>query len=366
MLVNLDSGEFILKVHNGIDMKLLVITQKVNKHDPLLGFFHEWIISFSKHYESVKVICLQKGEYDLPKNVEVFSLGKEKSVSKFIYLLRFFKYITRSRNEYDSVFVHMNEEYVLLGGIFWRLWGKRIVMWRNHKSGSWKTKLAVLISHIVLCTSTSSYTAKFKKTKIMPVGIDLATFTPLPEISRDIPLLYVGRIGTIKNIDFLIRALGEFRNNHAVVPMLYLVGPAESDHEIQYKNSLLDLAGRLQVVDALVWVGKVEPKNLPAFYRRAQITVNLTASGSFDKTIIESIACGSLPLIANKSVAASLPEGTNIVYSENAQDAALLSEDIRKLLTLSEIERADLHQKFNTYTQSHSLETLMKKLETII
>jgi len=58
-------------------MKLLIITQTLDKNDPLLGFFHEWIRKFTEHFEEIIVICLQKGEYDFPGNVKVLSLGKE-------------------------------------------------------------------------------------------------------------------------------------------------------------------------------------------------------------------------------------------------------------------------------------------------
>jgi hypothetical protein len=70
-------------------MKLLIITQKIDKNDPVLGFFHNWVKKFSENYESVNVICLYKGEYDLPKNVRVFSLGKEKEESKIKFILNF-------------------------------------------------------------------------------------------------------------------------------------------------------------------------------------------------------------------------------------------------------------------------------------
>ncbi len=60
-------------------MKLLILTQKVDKNDPTLGFFHRWIEEFANHYENLTIICLEKGIYTLPKNVQVLSLGKEEA-----------------------------------------------------------------------------------------------------------------------------------------------------------------------------------------------------------------------------------------------------------------------------------------------
>ena len=71
-------------------MKLLVITQTVDKKDKTLGFFHGWISELAKKSEKVNVICLYEGEHNLPKNVFVYSLGKESGASKIKYLTRFF------------------------------------------------------------------------------------------------------------------------------------------------------------------------------------------------------------------------------------------------------------------------------------
>ena len=65
-------------------MKLLITTQTVNINDPVLGFFHRWLKEFAENCEQVTVICLQVGEYQLPPNVKVISLGKEKLLNCYI------------------------------------------------------------------------------------------------------------------------------------------------------------------------------------------------------------------------------------------------------------------------------------------
>jgi hypothetical protein len=123
-------------------MRLLVITQKINNTDPVLGFFHQWIAEFAKRAESIIAICLEKGTCALPANVRVRSLGKEVRPSRLLYLVHFFTYLWQERKNYDAVLVHMNQEYVLLGALPWRLLGKKIYMWRNHHSGSVFTQIA--------------------------------------------------------------------------------------------------------------------------------------------------------------------------------------------------------------------------------
>ena len=108
-------------------MKLLITTQAVDLDDPVLGFFHRWIEELSKRFDTISVICLKEGRHSLPANVSVYSLGKEGGVSRIAYVLNFYRYIWKLRNDYDAVFVHMNQEYVLLGWKFWWLLGKRVV-----------------------------------------------------------------------------------------------------------------------------------------------------------------------------------------------------------------------------------------------
>ena len=99
----------------------MVITQKVDQTDGLLGFFQRWLEELARHYSQVVVICLFKGQADLPPNVRVLSLGKESGAGRLVYFWRFFKYVIAERKNYDSVFVHMNPEYLVLAGWLWRL-----------------------------------------------------------------------------------------------------------------------------------------------------------------------------------------------------------------------------------------------------
>ena len=141
-------------------MKLLFITQSLDRNDPVLGFTHRWVEEFAKHCESVTVICLRKGDYSLPEHVSVYSLGKEEWSSFFTRVWRFLSYVIRLRKQYDSVFVHMNEEYVLLAGFLWKLMRKNIFMWRNHYSGSWRTDAAIAFCHNVFCIEAKLATLK--------------------------------------------------------------------------------------------------------------------------------------------------------------------------------------------------------------
>ena len=138
-------------------MKLLIVTQAVDTEDPALGFFCSWIEEFAKHAERVEVICLKEGKHTLSANVRVHSLGKPCSAEatqgagkRLKYIFNFYRYIWQLRHDHDAVFVHMNPEYVVLSGLFWRLWGKRIGLWYTHKSVNLKLRVAAWLADVIL------------------------------------------------------------------------------------------------------------------------------------------------------------------------------------------------------------------------
>ena len=110
-------------------MKILIVTQVVDANHSALGFFVRWLAEFARQCESVTVLCLEAGKYDLPENVTVVSLGKSEGESRFGVLKNFYRELWSRRRDYSSVLVHMNPIYVALAGVLWRLMGKRVGLW---------------------------------------------------------------------------------------------------------------------------------------------------------------------------------------------------------------------------------------------
>lgn len=284
-------------------MRLLVCTQKVDTNDPILGFFHRWIEEFAHKYELVTVIALGVGTYALPTNVRVFSLGKEKRASRLQYVFTFYRLVWRERRNYDAVFVHMNQEYVLLAGVLWRLLHKKVMLWRNHAKGNLFTRFAVLVSNKVFYTSPQSYTAQFKKSVRMPVGIDTNFFKPDPNVKR-IPnsVLFLGRVSPVKKVLEFIDWVKE--NGYTAT----IAGPILSeDKEYGEKVKLhithsLDMGGQANDEAQIKYVGSVNQEEARRLYQTHEMYANFTPAGSLDKTIIEAFVCGCKLEVRNPGV----------------------------------------------------------------
>ncbi len=279
-------------------MRLLIITQKVDKADPVLGFFHKWIEEFAKNLEEVIVICLERGSADLPKNVQVFSLGKEDKKSHLTYILRFYKYIWQERKNYDAVFVHMNPEYLVLGGWLWRLWHKKIALWYVHRQVNVKLRLAAWLSDVIFTSAPESFGLKSKKVQYVGHGIDVSKFELThPASYQPLVITHVGRITQIKNLEVIIEALKILRDS-GVVLELKLVGEPQNGSDEVYKKNMVLLVAKLSLADKVTWVGTQE--NVRA-YTDSSLTINAAPDGGMDKSVLESLASGRAVFASNKA-----------------------------------------------------------------
>ncbi|MBI2612505.1 glycosyltransferase [Candidatus Kaiserbacteria bacterium] len=337
---------------NGVN--LLIVTQTLDRTDPVLGFFHRWIEELSKHYERINVICLKEGAHSLPENVDVHSLGKEGGASRLKYVARLFRYIWKLRNEYDAVFVHMNQEYVLLAGLFWRLIGKRIYLWRNHYAGSMMTNLAVALSTKVFCTSRFSYTAKFRKTVLMPVGIDTNVFRPLDLPRKAGSILSLGRIAPSKHVDVLIEAVDILKQKSVDISARIFGDALPKDAD--YHASLLKRIEELGLTNIQFHAG-VPNYETPKVYSAHDIFVNCSGSGMYDKTIFEAAACGALPLASSRDFSELAPDFS---FAEGSSEE--LAAGIERLMSKLDGERESARASMRALAERHSLRELGVRL----
>ena len=215
------------------------------------------------------------------------------------YIVRALSIAWKQRAQYDSVFVHMNEEYPLLCGWLWRLMGKRVSMWRNHHSGTWRTRVAGWLCDRVLCTSRFSYTASFPNNRLMPVGVNLSRFSVDAAAARSPKkVLFLARLDRSKGVEVVIRAFADVTKN---VPdaTLEIVG-SPTDPQSHYPTELAALVQELKLSEHVSFVGSIANAQTPQVYRSAAVFVNASSSGMYDKTIFEAMACG-LPVVYSAS-----------------------------------------------------------------
>lgn len=157
------------------------------------------------------------------------------------------------------------------------------------------------------------YRADPQKVEIVPCGVDLNLFSPLPQdtsrdylklSSRDV-ILFVGRIQPIKGLDCLLKALAilieKSRISSRDLRLLIIGGDLENGGNAP-NGEMSKLKGlTLQLgLDSMVTFMGAQPQHiLPHFYSAAEVCVLPSLYESFGMVALESMACGT-PVIASK------------------------------------------------------------------
>ncbi|KND49445.1 MAG: hypothetical protein AB198_00655 [Parcubacteria bacterium C7867-003] len=227
-------------------------------------------------------------------------------------------------------------------------------MWRNHAAGNLLTSIAVALCTKVFCTSSHSYTARFKKTVIMPAGIDTDAYKPVPgTVRKKYSVGMIGRVAPVKHVDLALEAMKEIVSSGGQVS-LSIVG-SYLDRDKDYYNSVRRFVEENNLSSHVTFQEGVPPSKLPEIYSSLEICLNLTDSGSFDKTIVESASCGAIPVVSNSSLKGIMPDAC--IAEPNAKSVA---ESIQKMLLPH--ERIAVQKDLEKFVESQSLSNMLNKV----
>jgi glycosyltransferase involved in cell wall biosynthesis len=338
-------------------MRLLICTQALDRNDSNLGFFHQWAAEFAKHCEKVVVVCLREGVHDLPQNVEVLSLGKERGTGRLARIGLFFRYAISRRSDYDTVFVHMNPEYIVLMGPLWRLWGKRVSLWYAHKSVTVWLRLAVWFANAIFTVAPDSFRIRTRKLHAVGHGIDTTIFkTGTRQSGERLRIATMGRVAASKHLLEMLKVLDVLQARG--VPFAWsIAGAPVSDAEKAYAKGLeKEIALRAYKTDVRM-LGAVPHSKLPAFLREQDVFLNFATTGNMDKAGLEALAAG-VPVVASNESFRPLLERYKLF--KKMEDVEGLADAVQSAPSSDTVPlAAEVREK-------HSLERLIPRILSIL
>lgn len=350
-------------------MKLLIITQKIDKNDGVLSFMIGWIKQFAQQCEEVIVIALYVGEYELPENVKVFSLGKEHGVSRLKYLVRFFRYIFSQRSNYDAVFVHMNQIYAILGGVLWKLMGKFVALWYAHGYVPWNLRMAEILSDAVIASTPSGFRLNTGKLHIVGQGINTEQFVPLKRECREgepLRLLIVGRISPAKDYHTLLEAIRLMLDEHGQLLTLDVVGGPGTIEQEKYFDDVKQHAMHLGLSEVVRFHGAIPHEETVKYFQRAHVFVSTATNGSFDKAMGDAMATG-LPLVTCSEAMEEVLGDLKSLLMFQKRDIDGLIKTLLPILEMTQEERDLLGMKLRAIIErDHSLRAFVGKILRVI
>jgi glycosyltransferase involved in cell wall biosynthesis len=339
-------------------MRLLILTQTLDRGDSNLGFFHRWVEEFARNCDNVIVLCLKKGEYDLPRNVEVLTLGKELGLSRFSRTIRFYRFIRAYKDDYDAVFVHMNPEYIVLGGWLWRKWGKKVGLWYAHKSVTRMLERAMRFVDAVFTVSAQSFRIDTPKLKVVGHGIDTQAFKPdMREASIETRLVTTGRIAQSKHVVEMLRVLDVLYERGEKFAFT-IVGLPVTQVEEEYQKTLQKEIDRRPYKNKIRLLGAVPHYQLPALLNMQDLFLNFGATGNMDKAGLEALATG-IPVVTTNEAFRDMLSPFGLYVSEKNYEA--LADAITR--AMNRPDRAAIVATLRgKVVGEHSLEKLIPKI----
>jgi D-inositol-3-phosphate glycosyltransferase len=156
------------------------------------------------------------------------------------------------------------------------------------------------------------YKANDRKLVIIPPGVDLTHFYPIPADEAkafvglkpdDRMVLFVGRIEPLKGVETLIRAMSSLKLQGGGRPVhLAVIGgdPSASSREMTAEMRRLQrLCDDLHMEQTVIFLGKRRQDTLQYYYSAAEVAVMPSHYESFGMVALEAMACGT-PVIASE------------------------------------------------------------------
>jgi glycosyltransferase involved in cell wall biosynthesis len=301
--------------------------------------------------------------YQLPDNVRVWSVGRERGYSKFRRVLRFYAIVLRIMHErsIDVVFTHMIPLFAVL---FWpiaRLTGRRNVLWYAHGATPPMLRLAHVLVDQAVSSTPDGFRLKSKKVTFIGQGIDAAIYRPSSrDRGKTMRIITVGRIAPSKGIDLLIRALAGWHRE--LDWRLTVVGAGTTDSERLYSDQVLCMATDNDHID---FAGFKTAPEVAALLGQSDVFVNLSATGSLDKAIVEAMATGCLVISSNDAFR-SMAEAEGFPECFIARTPEALRSKLLEIAAMPLPLRCAIADRQSQVARHHTLDGLIGRLCEIL
>ncbi len=350
-------------------MRLLMVTQRIDLDDSILGFAHIWASKLAERIEKLYILALWLGRHSLPSNVEVYSVGKERGIGKIRRFINFNKAVAEIilSKKVNGVFIHQCPIYAILCSPYTKLVGIPMVSFYGHKSVNPTLRIAHILLDKVVTSSEEGFRINSKKKTVISQGIDTDLFKPLNIQSingnNKRKILSVGRISPIKNYETLIEAANILINEKKRSDIEFeVIGDVGTKAQETYFESLKGLVQKYNLQNYFYFRGAVPNREVAGYYQRCDIHVNLCPTGGMDKAVLEAMACGKVVLVSNETFRGILGSYSGMMVFEESK-AEELSQKIEEILHLDDKIISNIGQDLRQIVvTNHSVEGFMDRL----
>lgn len=344
-----------------LPLRLLLVNFRMDESSPVLAWQQAVARELARRCAHVTVLTEELGRFPEEPNLEVRLVPRAFCKAPLRWLGG--KWLTAldvaglGGERFDACFVHMNHRWVQ------RLWpflaprGVPILLWYAHGTVGRGLRLAHRLVDRVVTSSAKGFRLPSRKTVVVGQAIDVAHHRPLPPAAQRNEMLSVGRIAPRKRVHRLVEALAALRALRPGSPLrLRLVGPVLPGDR-GYAARLRERIRELGLEERVFWAGPVDPARLPELYASAFVHLNVSRTGSMDKTVLEALACGCPVLTSNEAFEDLLAEHPSLFLHDDRPQALA-----HRILALHEREPIEASALRRLVVGHHDLESHVTKI----
>lgn len=345
-------------------MKLVIVTQAVDREDPNLGAFYYWFEMLAKKCETLVIIAGRVGTHNFPAHVAAHAFGDAR-LGRIGRLWVFWELFSRHFADADAVLFHQIPEFVIAASPF--LIGrnrnkKAVALWYAHGAVSWRLRAAERIVDYVFTSSAAGFRMPSKKVHYLgqAINTDLFRFASShnSQVSSSLRMITVGRISPVKNYETIIGACAMLRDTWPRQWTLTLVGGPITPTDRMYADRVKALIREKNLEQYVHFYGDRGYSEIPEILREHDLFLNASATGSLDKAVLEAMACGLTVLTSNEAYRAILPPR----YFLEHTSTAFLAERIK---AVADEPRPNIALR-DIMVRDHALGRMIEKMAVLL
>lgn len=312
-------------------MKLLVINFEMDRLSRSMAWSQQVVDLLAERCDQVVVLTSRVGNYDPPANVRIELLpprpwGIPQRLGSQ-WLLNFWVADLIRRYRLDACFIHMAMSWAYKLGPAFRLMQVPTLVWYAHGSVSSELRRAHRAATRIVTSTPEGFRLPSKKVAVIGQGVDSDLFSLKPQHPERHDLVTVSRITPRKQLDLLIEVMERIR----LLPQagrihLNIIGTTVSSDDQQYELRLRNRIWDTGLQDRISFLGFVPHRYIHHYYDTCFLHINVSKTGSMDKTVLEALSCGCPVLTTNEAFFHFLEDYPEFVMIDD--DSELLANRI--------------------------------------
>jgi glycosyltransferase involved in cell wall biosynthesis len=289
-------------------MRLLVVNFEMDRLSRTMPWSQQVVNLLAESCEEVAVLTSRVGHYDSPSNVhvEVMPFPRLMAVPGLrlgaIALVNGQAYRLARHYRVEACFVHMAVRWVYYLRPCFSLLRLPVLAWYAHGTVSDELHRVHRAATRIVTSTPEGFRIPSDKVRVIGQGVDTDVFDLVPWEAERNDILAVTRISPRKRIELLIEVMRCLRDVPTVPPLrLRIIGTTITREDQYYELGLRERVWQLGLHEQVEFVGFVPQPYIPIYYRSGFLHLNVSQTGSMDKTVVEALACGCPVLTSNEA-----------------------------------------------------------------